>query len=176
VPHAHAVLFSPDQNLVFIAELGLDRVYAYRFNAATHSLVPHHPPCASANPGSGPRHLAVHPNGKFLFVNNETDSTVTSLMRQADGGVLVAVQTVSTVPSGFHGTNSTAEIQVDSAGKFLYVSNRGHDSIAVFSLDAERGTLSPIEYVSTQGKTPRNFSLDPTGSYLFAANENSATS
>jgi 6-phosphogluconolactonase len=98
---------------------------------------------------------------------------VTSFMRQADGGALVAVQTVSTMPSGFQGTNSTAEIQVDSAGKFLYVSNRGHDSIAVFSLDAERGTLSPIEYVSTQGKTPRNFSLDPTGSYLFAANENS---
>jgi len=175
VPHAHDVLFSHDQKLVFVAELGLDRVYAYRFNPSNHSLAPHDPPYAGANPGSGPRHLALAPNGRFLFANNETDSTVTSFKRLGDGGTLEAVQTISTLPSDFHGTNTTAEIQLDRTGRFLYVSNRGHDSIAVFSVDPARGTLTPVEQVSTQGKTPRNFSLDPTGAYLFAANENSST-
>jgi 6-phosphogluconolactonase len=174
VPHAHDVLFALDQRFVFIAELGLDRVYTYRLNAAAHTLAPHNPPFASTAPGSGPRHLALHPNEKFLYVNNETSSTVTIFTREGDGGALKELQTISTLPPDFHGSNSTAEIQIDRGGRFLYVSNRGHDSIAVFSVDAASGKLAPVEHVSTQGKTPRNFSLDPTGGYLFAANENSS--
>jgi 6-phosphogluconolactonase len=173
VPHAHDVLFSADQRVAFIAELGLDRIYTYRFNAANHTIAPHDPPYVSTAPGSGPRHLALHPGGRFLYANNETNSTVTAFLRQGDGGTLKEIHTVSTLPPDFRGTNSTAEIQIDRGGKFLYVSNRGHDSIAVFAVDSATGMLTSVEHVSTQGKTPRNFSLDPTGSYLFAANENS---
>jgi 6-phosphogluconolactonase len=173
VPHAHDVLFSPDNRLVFIAELGLDRVCSYRFDAARRAISPYDPPFVATRPGSGPRHLALHPNGKFLYANNETSSTVTIFKRE--GGVLKEIQTISTLPPDFKGKNSTAEIQIDRAGKFLYVSNRGHDSIAVFAVESDSGRITPVEYVSTQGKTPRNFSLDPTGASLFAANENSST-
>jgi 6-phosphogluconolactonase len=173
VPHAHDVLFSPDTRLLFIAELGLDRVYSYRFDAARRAISPYDPPFTATGPGSGPRHLAPHPNGRFLYANNETNSTVTVFGRE--GGVLKEIQTSSTLPPDFKGRNSTAEIQIDRAGKFLYVSNRGHDSIAVFAVESANGRITPVEYVSTQGKTPRNFSLDPTGTYLFAANENSST-
>lgn len=172
-PHAHDVLFSPDNHLVFVAELGLDRVYSYRFDAARRAISPYDPPFVATSPGSGPRHLALHPNGKFLYANNETSSTVAVFERE--GGMLKEIQTISTLPPDFNGRNSTAEIQIDRAGKFLYVSNRGHDSIAVFAVESDSGRIRPVEYVSTQGKTPRNFSLDPTGAYLFAANENSST-
>lgn len=174
VPHAHDVLFSPDQKLVYIAELGLDRVYAYRFDAARHALSPNDPFYVSAPPGSGPRHMALDPKGRYLYVNNETDSTVTVYRRAGDGGTLTQVQTLSTLPADFHGKNSTAEIQMDRLGKFLYVSNRGHDSIAVFAVDSASGRLTPVEHDSTHGKMPRNFSLDPTGAYLFAANQDSS--
>jgi 6-phosphogluconolactonase len=173
VPHAHDVLFSPDNRLVFIAELGLDRVYSYRFDAARRAISPYDPPFTATSTGSGPRHLALHPNGKFLYANNETNSTVTVFERE--GGALKEVQTISTLPPDFKGRNSTAEIQIDRVGKFLYVSNRGHDSIAVFAVESAGSRITPVEYVSTQGKTPRNFSLDPTGAYLFAANENTST-
>lgn len=175
IPHAHDVLFSPDQRLVFIAELGLDRVYAYRFDADKHTLSPHEPPYTTAAAGSGPRHMALHPNGKFLFVNNETNSTVTSFAREGDGGTLREIQTISTLPADFQGKNSTAEIQIDRAGKFLYVSNRGDDSIAVFAVDPASGKMTFVERDGTQGKMPRNFSLDPTGAYLFAANQDSGS-
>ena len=171
VPHAHDVLFV--DRLVFIAELGLDRVYTYNFDAARHTISAHDPAYVSTAPGSGPRHMALHPKGKFLFVNNETNSTVSVFAR--DGGALKEIQTISTLPVDFHDKNSTAEIQIDRAGKFVYVSNRGQDSIAVFAVDAESGKLTPVEHVPTGGKTPRNFSLDPTGGYLFAANENSSS-
>ena len=170
-PHAHAVLFSQDQRLAYAADLGLDRVYTYRFDPARHSLSPGDPPYTSTPPGSGPRHLALDPKGRFLFVNNETSSSVTVFLRSG----LKQIQTISTLPAGFQGTNSTAEIQIDRKGRFLYVSNRGHDSIAVFSVNSSTGEFAPVEHVSTEGKTPRNFSLDPTGRYLFAANENSGS-
>ena len=175
VPHAHDVLFSPDQRLVYIAELGLDRVYVYNLNAARHTLSPHDPPWGVDDPGSGPRHMAMDPTGKFLYVNNETNSTVSVFAREGDGGTLQETQAISTLPPDFHGRNSTAEIQMDRAGRFLYVSNRGNDSIAVFAVDEQTGKLSLVENVPTQGKMPRNFSLDATGKYLFAANETSST-
>jgi len=174
-PHAHAVVLSADNHFAFVADLGLDKVFSYRVDPAKAAFTSNDPPFVKVHPGAGPRHLAFHPNGKFLYANNEIDSTVTAFAYDHDRGGLKEVQTLSTLPADFKGQNSTAEIQADAAGKFLYVSNRGHDSIAVFAIDPANGRLTPVEHVSTQGKTPRNFSLDPTGSYLFAANENSST-
>ena len=112
---------------------------------------------------------------RFGYVINEIQSTVTSLAYEASRGAFKELQTISTLPENFQGNNSTAEVQVHPTGKFLYGSNRGHDSIAVFAIDSNKGTLTSIEQVSTQGKTPRNFGIDPTGSYLLAANQNSNT-
>jgi len=172
-PHAHSIEPSPDNRFVLTADLGLDQLVVYRFDAAKGSLTPNDPPFAKLNPGAGPRHFAFHPGGKFVYVINEMQSTVTAFAYDATAGRLRELQTVSTLPKNFAGENTTAEIRVDSSGRFLYGSNRGADSIAVFSIDAEKGTLTPVERVSTQGKEPRNFEIDPTGKYLFAANQNS---
>jgi 6-phosphogluconolactonase len=174
-PHAHDIVYSPDNRFAWVADLGLDQVFSYRIDPGKATFTPNVPPVTKVSPGSGPRHLAFHPNGKFLYANNEINSTIVVFSYDATGGVLKELQTISTLPPGFSGSNSTAEIQTDPAGKFLYVSNRGHDSIAVFAIDSTQGTLTPVEHVSTQGRTPRNFSLDQTGKYLFAANENSDT-
>ena len=171
-PHAHCIALSPDNRFVFVADLGLDKVLIYRFNALKGTLTPNNPAFAKVKAGSGPRHLAFHPNGKFFYVNSEMGSLVTVFTYGPTAGTLREIQTVSTLPEGFSGQSTTAEIQVDRAGKFLYVSNRGHDSIAVFAINPVKGTLTPVEHVPTQGKTPRNFSLDPTGAYLLAANQN----
>lgn len=172
-PHAHGGVFSLDNRFALVAEHGIDEVMIYRFDAAKGSLTPNEPPFYKATPGAAPRHLALHPNGKILYALNELESTVTVLDYGTAKGTLSRVQELTTLPAGFSGSNSGAEIQVDRAGKFLYTSNRGHDSIAVFAIDPAKGTLTPLEHVSTQGKVPRNFALDPTGAYLFAANENS---
>jgi 6-phosphogluconolactonase len=124
-------------------------------------------------PGTAPRHLAFHPSGKFLYTNYESRPAVTVF--QVDGGHLKEIQEVPAIPADFTGRDATAEIQIDRKGCFVYVSNRGHDSIAVFSVDQNTGFLTPVQHASTQGKTPRNFSLDPTGEYRFAANQNSDT-
>ena len=126
---------------------------------------------AKVEPGAGPRHLTFHPNGKFLYVINEMQSSVTAF--SYDAGALRNLGTVSTLPKEFKGNNDAAEIAVHPTGRFLYGSNRGDDSIAVFSIDPTAGTLTPVEYASTRGKTPRNFSIDPTGSHLIAANQDS---
>lgn len=172
-PHAHAVAVAAGNRYAFVADLGLDQIYSYRIDPAKGAFTPNDPPIAKVAAGSGPRHLAFHPNNKFLYANNEMSSTVTAFAYQAGQGRLREIQTISTLPADFRGTSTTAEIQADAAGRFLYVSNRGHDSIAVFAIDSSKGTLTAVEHVSTQGRTPRNFSLDPTGGYLFAANENS---
>ena len=127
----------------------------------------------SLNAGAGPRHFGFSPNGTFAYVINEMQSTVTAFSYDADRGQLHSLQTISTLPKDFAGANDDAEIQVHPSGKFLYASNRGHDSIAVFAIDQSKGTLTALEYVSTQGKEPRNFEIDPTGSRLFAANQKS---
>ena len=174
-PHAHCVALSPDNRFAFVADLGLDKVLIYRFDSERGSLTPNDPPFANVNPGAGPRHFTFHPSGKFAYVINEIQSTITAFAYDASRGALRELQALTTLPAGFAGANSTAEIQAASSGKFLYGSNRGHDSIAVFSVDLGNGTLTPIEQVPTQGKMPRNFNIDPTGSYLFAANQNSNT-
>jgi 6-phosphogluconolactonase len=172
-PHSHSINPSPDNRFAVVADLGLDQLLVYRFDATQGKLAANHPPFAKVRPGAGPRHLAYHPNGKFAYVINEMQSTVTAFSYDAAGGVLRELQTVSTLPSDFAGENTTAEVEAHPAGKFLYGSNRGHDSIAVFAIDALKGTLTPVERVSTQGKAPRHFKIDPTGSYLFAANQDS---
>ena len=172
-PHAHGGVFSPDNRFALVAEHGIDEVMIYRFDPVKGSLIPNDPPFLKATPGAAPRHLSFHPNGKIVYALNELGSSVTVLTYGAARGTVSPVQEITTLPAGFSGSNSTAQLQVDRAGKFLYVSNRGHDSIAVFAIDPGTGKLALVEHVSTQGKTPRDFSLDPTGSFLFAANQNS---
>jgi 6-phosphogluconolactonase len=172
-PHAHSIYISPDNRYVVSADLGTDQVYVYRFDAAKGTLEPNQPPFATVASGSGPRHFAFDPHGRFGYVIQEMASTITALAYDAAHGQLSSVQTVSTLPADFKGSSTCAEVEMYPNGKFLYGSNRGHDSIAVFSIDPAKGTLTPLEYYSTQGKTPRSFALDPTGHFLIAANQES---
>jgi 6-phosphogluconolactonase len=172
-PHAHSIALSPDNRFALAADLGLDELLVYRFDATQGSLAANRPPFAKVHPGAGPRHFDFSPSGKFVYLINEMGSTVTAFSYDAARGALRELQTISTLPKDFKGQSDAAEVQVHPSGKFLYGSNRGHDSIAVFAIDARNGTLAPAEHVLTQGKTPRNFAIDPTGSYLFAANQDS---
>jgi 6-phosphogluconolactonase len=172
-PHAHWIEVTSDNRFAVAADLGLDELLVYRFDSAKGSLAPNDPPFTKLDAGVGPRHIAFHPNGKFAYVVNELKSTVNALSYDSNSGVLHSMQTLSTLPAGFTGKNDTAEIEVHPNGSFVYASNRGHDSIAVFAVDAKKGTLTPVEDVPTQGKIPRNFKIDPTGSRLFVANQES---
>ena len=174
-PHAHSINVDAANRFAFAADLGLDKVLVYRFDPAKGTLIANSPPSVSVKPGAGPRHFAFHPGGHYAFVINEMGSTVTAFSYDPAHGVLKELQTISTLPENFKGENSTAEVQVHPSGKFLYGSNRGHDSIAVFAIDPDKGTLSLVERQSTQGKTPRNFGIDPSGQYLLAANQDSGT-
>ncbi len=171
-PHAHSINLDAANRFAFAADLGLDKILVYRFNAAKGTLRPHDPPFVAAAPGAGPRHFAMHPNGKWAYAINELNSTVTAYAYDAAKGVLAPVQRLSTLPKGFDGANSCAEVQVHPSGKFLYGSNRGHESIAIFAVDASTGKLSSLGHEPTQGKHPRNFRIAPTGTYLLAANRN----
>jgi 6-phosphogluconolactonase len=172
-PHAHSIDLSPDNRFAIVDDLGLDETLVYKFDSAKGSLVPNDPGFVKENPGAGPRHFALHPNGKFAYVINEMHSAVSVFAFDSKDGVLRPLQTISSLPETFHGHDDAAEIAVHPSGKFLYASNRGHDSIAVFAIDQDKGTLTPIEYVSTKGASPRNFEIAPGGSLLFAANEKS---
>jgi len=172
-PHAHSVCLSPDNRFLLSADLGLDEVLVYRFDAVNGTLAPNSPPFARVNPGAGPRHFAFHTSGRFGYVIDELQSTVTVFSYEPTSGALHMLQTVSTLPKEFEGENTAAEVQVHPSGKFLYGSNRGHDSIAMFTINNRIGTLTPNGHILTLGKTPRNFALDPTGAYLFAANQDS---
>jgi 6-phosphogluconolactonase len=172
-PHAHCVAISPDDRFALVADLGLDQVLTYRLNAAAARMEVSDPPFTKVAPGSGPRHLAFHPNGRFLYLINEMGSSIVTFAYDAQAGTLRQLQTVSTLPKDYKGKNDDAELQVHPSGKFVYGSNRGNDSIAVFAVDPKTGTLQPVEIVPTQGKTPRGFGIDPTGAYLIAANQNS---
>jgi 6-phosphogluconolactonase len=174
-PHAHEIQSSNDNQFVLTADLGLDELLVYRFDQKSGSLAPNDPAFAKIGAGSGPRHFAIAPSGKFVYLVNELSSTVTVFAYSAGSGKLTEQQTISTLAAGFKGENTTAEIEVDGIGKFLYVSNRGDDSIAVFGIDPSSGKLSFVERVPTGGKTPRHFALDPTGRWLFAANQDSNT-
>lgn len=172
-PHAHSINLDPANRYAFAADLGLDKILIYRFDPAKGTLDAHSKAFGAVAPGSGPRHFAFHPNARYAYVINEMVSTVTAFAYDAGTGTLKSLQTVSTLPAGFTGNNSTAEVQVSPDGKFLYGSNRGHHSIAIFAIDPKTGMLTPAGHASTQGKTPRNFGIDPTGTYLLAANQDS---
>jgi 6-phosphogluconolactonase len=170
-PHAHSVNLAPGARYAYVADLGLDRVLIYPFDAARGLSGPAREDSPRLAPGSGPRHLAVHPSGRNAYVINEMLSTLTVFRVGSGGGRLEEVQTVGTLPAGFSGGSSTAEVVVHPSGRFVYGSNRGHDSLAVFSADLATGRLTPKGHVATGGKTPRNFSIDPTGKTLWAANQ-----
>jgi 6-phosphogluconolactonase len=171
--HAHSIDLSADNRFALVDDLGLDELLVYRFDGAKGALTPNDPKYASLDPGAGPRHFAFHPNGKFAYVVNEMGSSVTAFRYDAASGALQSLQTISTLPKDFTGHNDDAEVQVHPSGKFLYASNRGHDSIAVFAIDQNKGMLTNLEYAPTKGSTPRSFAIDPTGRLLFAANQKS---
>ncbi len=172
-PHAHWIGTSPDNRFALASDLGLDQVIVYGFNDGTGVFTPMLSGFAKVKPGSGPRHLAFHPNGKFAYVISEMASTVTAFSYEAKHGSFSALQAVSTLPKGYSGQNDAAEIAVLPSGKFLYASNRGHDSIAVFAINQRKGTLKSLGHVLTGGKTPRHFAIDPTGAYLLVENKDS---
>jgi 6-phosphogluconolactonase len=176
-PHAHWIATSPDNRYALAADLGLDEVLIYRFDSAKGSLTPNNPPFAKLNPGSGPRHLAFHPNGKFAYLLTEMEDSVTAFAYKASNGSLSQLQTVSalsTLRKDYKGPKEAAEIAVHPNGKFLYASNRaGIDTISLFSIDPVKGTLNLKNEYPTMGKTPRNFAIDPTGKFLLAANQES---
>lgn len=172
-PHAHWIGTSPDNRFALAVDLGLDQVIVYGFDSSKGIFTPMLSGFAKVKPGAGPRHLAFHPDGKFAYVLSEVESSVTVFSYQAKTGGLTSLQTISALPKDFSGHKEAAEIAVHPSGKFLYTSNRGHDSIAVFAIDEKKGTLKSLGQVLTGGKTPRHFAIDPTGAYLLAENQES---
>lgn len=172
-PHAHDIALSPDGRFALAADLGLDQLVVYRYDAEQGSLAPNDPPFARVSPGSGPRHFVFDPSGKFVYLLSEVGSTVTVFEYNAEAGTLHEIQSLSALPDGFTGHNDAAEIAIGRSGRFLYTSNRGDDSIMVFAINPVRHTLKIVAHVPTLGKTPRNFAIDPSGNYLLAANQDS---
>jgi len=172
-PHAHSVNLNPVGNYIYAVDLGIDKVMIYQLDTVNGKLRHNEPAFFKAAAGSGPRHLAFHPNGKFVFIINELNSTITCCVCDTLTGALTEIHTVSTLPHDFKGGNSCAEVQVLPDGRFVYGSNRGHDSIAIFAFDENNGHLTLNGFEPTLGKTPRYFTIDPSGEFLLAANSNS---
>jgi 6-phosphogluconolactonase len=173
-PHAHWIGMSPDNRFALVADLGLDDVMVYKLDDVRGGLTPNSPPYVQVKPGSGPRHIAFHPNGKFVYLLSEMGSSVTTFAYSAQKGSLSPLQTVPTLPTTYSGLREAAEIAVHPSGKFLYASNRGTaNSIAAYKIDANKGTLTATGEFSTKGEIPRNFAIDPTGRFLLAANQDS---
>ena len=169
--HAHCIKLDRANRFAVAADLGSDKVMIYRFNPLSGRLEPSEQPSATLHPGAGPRHLTFHPNGKYLYVINELDSSLTTFKYDSVRGTLTAFETVSTLPRDFTGTSYCADVHISKSGRFLYGSNRGHNSIVVFAIDPRTARLSLVEHVSTQGKWPRNFVIDPSGRFLLVANQ-----
>jgi len=172
-PHAHSIDLSPDNRFAYVDDLGLDELLVYKFDSAKGSLTPNDPPFAKLAAGAGPRHFVLRPDGKFAYVVAEMGHTVTVLSNDAATGKLQPLQAITTLPKDFTGRNDDAEIEVHPSGKFLYASNRGDDSIAIYAIDQSKGTLAQVAIVPTGGKEPRSFEIDPTGTLLFAENQKS---
>ncbi len=172
--HLHSAQVAPDNETVAIADLGLDRIWRFKLDKTAGKLVPHSQPFVSLEPGAGPRHLQWSADGKFLYVINELNSTLSVLELAETSGELLVVQTVSTLPAGWRGDNSCADLHLHPSGKFLYGSNRGHNSIVAFGIAEGAGTVTLIGHTPTEGDTPRNFALAPSGRFLYVANQNSS--
>lgn len=170
-PHAHCIILDGNDRYALAADLGIDKVMIYRFDASHGRLSPAKEPSTQVRPGAGPRHLTLHPNRKHVYVINELDSTVTACKYDGISGKLSMIDTVSTLPSNFSGVSYCADVHVSPSGNFLYGSNRGHDSIVVFAIDRRTGKLQQLGHTATGGKWPRNFTIDPTGRFLLVANQ-----
>ncbi len=174
-PHPHDVPFDRSGRFVVVPDKGLDKVFVYKLDTARGKLVASDAPFATSRPGAGPRHADFHPSKPYAYVINELDSTITTYRFDSSSGELKPLQVITTLPPSFTGNSTTSEIAVAPSGRFVYGSNRGHDSIAIFAVDAASGTLTPVDWEPTQGKTPRFFGFDPSGAFLYAANQDSDT-
>ncbi len=174
-PHAHSFVISPDNRFAYAPDLGMDKVVIYAFDATNGKLTPGAQPWAQTEAGGGPRHFDLHPNRKFAYCNLEIGNKVVVFAYDEASGSLTEIQAISTLPEGFSGRSHTADLHIHPSGKFIYCSNRGHDSIAMYAIDESTGKLTFLGTESTQGETPRNFAIDPTGTLLLAANQNTST-
>ncbi len=172
-PHAHCVVTAPGDRFALLCDLGLDKVFVFKFDPANASISPNDPPFAPVKPGSGPRHITFHPNGRFAYLISEMAETITAFAYDGGRGILRELQTESTVPADYTAAGTAAEVVVHPSGKFVYGSNRGNNSIVEFAVDGATGHLTLVGWCPTQGKTPRNFEIDPTGTFLLAANQDS---
>lgn len=170
-PHAHAVTLDDAGRYAFVPDLGLDKLMVYRFDPQRGKLEADDHPWIDVPAGAGPRQLVMHPGGEYAYLINELNSTVTAFRYEGERGSLREIQTLSTLPEGFEGKSACAELQISPSGKFLYGSNRGHESIVIYAINQVDGTLSCIGHESTQGKTPRHFIVDPDGAFLLVANQ-----
>ena len=172
--HAHSIRFDPSHRFVLLADMGVDKIFVYHLNSETGALTPSDPPFASVAPGSGPRHTAFDPRGRYVYAINQTANSIVRFGWNSDRGVLTQFESVSTLPEGFKGNDMAAEILMHPSGNFLYATNRGDNSVAVFSVQKDTGRLTLIQHISTQGKTPRNAEFDPTGKWLLVSNQDSS--
>ena len=171
--HAHMIKFDPTGRFVLVTDLGLDRIFIYQLDSQRGKLEPYALSEVVMPPASGPRHFVFHPNGRFLYLANELDSTVTACAWDGEIGLLPAFQKLPTLPAGYEGVNEVADIHLHPSGRFLYVSNRGHDSLAIFSVDERSGLLDSLGYAPSGGLTPRGFGIDPLGKLILVANQHS---
>lgn len=172
-PHPHSIWFSPQQGEVIAVDLGANYLYFYELGGQDTKLTPKkRQPKLAMEAGAGPRFLAIHPTLPYLYVLNELSGTVSQIEKRNDGRRVIK-ETVKTLPEGFKGQNTSAHVELSPDGRFLYLSNRGHNSIAVVAVDEKSGRLTPLAFTSTQGKTPRNFALTPDGNLLLVANQDS---
>jgi 6-phosphogluconolactonase len=172
-PHAHCIVLDHANRFAYSCDLGTDKIMIFRFDSRRGKLNANKTPWVQLKPGAGPRHLTFHPSGKYAYVINELHATVTAFAYDRTSGNLSEVQTVPTLPPGFTAANTSADIHISPGGRFLYCSNRGHDSIAVFNIDERNGELTFVTHESTRGNAPRNFAIDPSGAFLLAANQKS---
>lgn len=168
--HVHSVLFSPDNAFVYIADLGTDKVMICSIDHTTGKLLPASPPSVSVIPGSGPRHMTFHPEKPYVYLAEELSSSTSLFYQDQVTGNLTSMQTISTLPEDFTDQNTNADIHIDPSGKFLFVSNRGHNSLATYSINKENGELRIVDYPSTMGEHPRNFLIEPKGEFILVAN------
>jgi 6-phosphogluconolactonase len=174
-PHAHSVTLDRTNRFAFVPDLGLDKLMVYTFDRTRGMLEPHAVAWVKMKPGAGPRHLALHPGGRFAFLINELDSTLAALSVDARKGVFKVRQVVPTLPADFQGESTCADVQVTPSGRFVYASNRGHDSLVIYRIDQHTGRLAYVGHQTTQGKTPRQFEIDPTGRFLLVGNQDTDT-
>lgn len=172
-PHPHSVTLSPDNRFAMVCDLGADRIYSYAIDPASAALIPANPPCVAAAPGAGPRHFTFGADGRHAFAINELANTVTAYDYDPVSGGLSPIQTISTLPAGFAEETTTAEVRLHPNGKFLYGSNRGHDSISILALEEGTGRMHAVDIVPSGGRTPRNFALSPDGRWLVCAHQDS---